>query len=70
LRARHQLNSEATKYIALSDAASGQTIYVNLTTIRYVIAAGHRTLLVFSETHVITVTADLQSVMASEVFTQ
>jgi hypothetical protein len=62
------MNDNTARYVPLSDANSGETIFVNPATIRYVIAAGHRTHLVFSETHVVTVTADLDSVMASGVF--
>ncbi|WP_158284367.1 hypothetical protein [Bradyrhizobium sp. SUTN9-2] len=50
------------------DAASGTTIYVNPATVRFVLPAGHKSILVFSETHTITVTGDLQAVMQSGLF--
>jgi ribosomal protein L32E len=56
------------RYCALTDAASGQTIYVNPSMVRFVLPAGHRTAIVFSETHVVSVTGDLQSVMEAGLF--
>lgn len=50
------------------EATKGQTIYVNPVAVRYVVPAGYRTMLVFSETHVVTVTADLQAVIAAGLF--
>jgi phosphotransferase system IIA component len=55
-------------YRAFSDAATGQTIYVNPYAVRFILPAGHRTTIVFSETHAVTVTADLQSVIESGLF--
>jgi hypothetical protein len=65
----HPMGQDAIRYISVSDAKTGQTIYVNPNAVRYVMAAGHRTVLVFSETHAVTVTSDLNSVMASGLFT-
>src|SRR5437879_191118 len=45
-------------YRAFTDAATGQTIYVNPYAIRFILAAGHRTTIIFSETHSVTVTVD------------
>ena len=55
-------------FYGLTDAATGQTIYVNPDTIRYIQPAGHRTTIVFSESHALTVTADLQSVIEGGLF--
>ena len=53
---------------AFTDAATGQTVYVNPHTVRFITAVGHRTMIVFSETHALTVTADLQSVIEGGLF--
>jgi ribosomal protein L32E len=55
-------------YRSFTDAATGQTIYVNPYAVRFIVPAGHRTLIVFSETHAVTVTADPQSVIESGLF--
>jgi phosphotransferase system IIA component len=63
--------AEMTKnitYHGFTDAATGQTIYVNPFSVRFVVPVGHRTVFVFSETHAVTVTADLQSVTESGLF--
>lgn len=59
---------DKTKFYAFTDASNGRTIYVNPAAVRYVIPSGHRTLLVFSESHVVTVTGDLQSVVDTGLF--
>ena len=61
---------EMTKvsYRAFTDAATGQTIYVNPYAVRFIMAAGHRTTIIFSETHSVIVTADLQSVIEGGLF--
>jgi hypothetical protein len=59
---------QKTKYFPFTDSTNGTTVYVNPATVRYVLAAGHRTALVFSESHIVTVTADLASVLASGLF--
>jgi hypothetical protein len=44
--------AEMTKNIAyhgFTDAATGQTIYVNPYSVRFVVPVGHRTMFVFSE---------------------
>lgn len=51
-----------------TNLSSGQTMYVNPSHVRYILRAGQRTVLVFSETHVVTVTADFQSVVSSGIF--
>jgi ribosomal protein L32E len=56
------------RYCAFTDAATGHTIYVNPSAVRFVVPAGHRTAIVFSEAHVITVTGDLQSVIDGGLF--
>lgn len=56
------------RYCAFTDAATGQTIYVNPSMVRFVVPAGHRTAIVFSETHVVTITGDLQSVIDGGLF--
>jgi ribosomal protein L32E len=56
------------RYCVFTDAATGQTIYVNPSAVRFVVPAGHRTAIVFSETHVVAVTGDLQSVMDAGLF--
>jgi hypothetical protein len=58
----------AISYKSFTDAATGQTIYVNPYAVRFVVPAGHRTTIVFSETHTVTVTADLQSVIEGGLF--
>lgn len=60
--------SDPAKYLAVVEAESGKTIYVNPNAVRFVFPAGHRTVLVFSETHNVTVTADLPSLMDSGLF--
>lgn len=63
-----KVSLETSQYYALTDAASGQTIYVNPAAIRFVVPAGHRTALIFSEQHVVTVTADIEAVIAYGLF--
>ncbi|MBR1231999.1 hypothetical protein [Bradyrhizobium sp. AUGA SZCCT0182] len=60
--------SDVISYRAFTDAATGLTIYVNPQAVRFVVAAGLRTTIVFSETHTVTVTADLQSVIDGGLF--
>jgi phosphotransferase system IIA component len=55
-------------YRTFTDAATGQTIYVNPYAVRFIMPAGHRTMIIFSETHAVTVTADLQSVIEGGLF--
>jgi ribosomal protein L32E len=62
------MSEEKQRYCAFTDAATGQTIYVNPNAVRLVVPAGHRTAIVFSESHVVTVTADLQSVIDGGLF--
>lgn len=50
------------------DAKDGNIIYVNPYAVRFVQAVGHRTALIFSETHAVMVTADLRSVMEAGLF--
>ncbi|MEZ2143215.1 hypothetical protein AAE026_13005 [Bradyrhizobium sp. DN5] len=52
----------------VTDAATGQTVYINPDTVRFVLPNGHRTTLVFSETHTLTVTADLQALIDGGLF--
>lgn len=63
-----EVSAAPTKFFAFTDAANGRTIYVNPATVRYVLPAGHRAMLVFSEAHVVTVTADLKAVIAAGLF--
>jgi ribosomal protein L32E len=63
-----EMSNEQPRYCAFTDAESGKTIYVNPTAVRFVVPAGHRTMLVFSEAHAVTVTADLQSVIEGGLF--
>jgi hypothetical protein len=53
---------------ALTEAATDQTVYVNPDAIRFVLPAGHRTTIFFSERHALTVTSDLQSLIEGGLF--
>ncbi|MCP1844424.1 hypothetical protein ACVIHI_002655 [Bradyrhizobium sp. USDA 4524] len=58
----------AKQLYGVTEAASGRTLYVNPDMVRFVLPLGHQTTLIFSETHTLTVTADLQSLLESGLF--